>query len=111
METLIEITVEVGGHRKEREKEIKRACMVEWAFRDDDFYYVSVDGTKRTLLQASALGALYGGDDKQDIVERIERAVWRANCGMCHVEVSARHMNSRGLFESAMADDGELVAV
>ena len=118
METLCEITIEIGGYRKDREKEIKQACIIEWAFREDDFCYVPVNrwrgarhGSRKMLLQASALGTAYGNEDKQDIIERLERAVWRANGGMCHVEVTARRMNGNGLFESATADEEDLIAV
>ncbi len=111
METRCEITVEIGGHKKTREKEIKRVCMVEWAFRDDDFFHVLAGRSRKKLLQASALGVLYGDDDAQDVIARIERAIWRANDGMCHVQATARCLNGCGLFEGTDADNSELVAV
>ena len=86
METIYEITVEVGGYMKSREKEIKKACMVEWGFREDDFEYAPATCGRKRLLQASALGSVYDGEDIGEIVARIERAVWRANGGMCHVQ-------------------------
>ena len=86
-ERLVEMTVEVGGHQRTRENEIKRVCMVEWAFRNEDFFHRLADDGQHQLLEASALGTLYGGEDADDIIQRIERAVWRANSGMCHVDV------------------------
>ena len=87
MERLCEVTVEIGGHRKVREKEIIKACMVEWSFREDDFFHRPSDDGRHQILEASALGTLYADDDEQEIIGRLERAVWRVNGGMCHVEV------------------------
>lgn len=89
MESLCEITIEIGGYRKDKEKAIIKACIVEWAFREEDFFKKPSDDKRKKLLEASALGTLYDGEDANDIVQRLERAVWRANCGMCHVEVHA----------------------
>ena len=111
METLCDITIEIGGYRKQQEREIKRVCMVEWAFRTDDFCHIPVKGSRKMMLQASAMGTLYGGEGMQDIVERLERSVWRANGGMCHVKVTARCVNSRGVFDPVEEEDKDLVAV
>ena len=105
-EQLVEITVEVGGHKQTCENEIKRVCMVEWAFRTEDFFHRTSDDRKHQLLEASALGTLYGGEDADDIIQRIERAVWRANGGMCHVEVRA--VNYRHPSECKSLIDPEL---
>ena len=93
MERLCEITIEIGGYTKDKEKKIIKACMVEWAFREDDFFKNSSDDKRNNLLEASALGTLYDGEDTNDIVQRLERAVWRSNCGMCHVEIHAACMD------------------
>jgi hypothetical protein len=91
MERVFELTIEIGGYRKDREKEIIKACMVEWGFREDDFEHVRANCGRRKLLQASGLGALFDNEQMDEIVARIERAVWRANDGsICHVEV--KHM-------------------
>jgi hypothetical protein len=86
MERKYEIEMEVGGHRKEREGKIIRSCMVEWGFGKDDFDHVRSNCGRRKLLRAAALSHVSEGERIEDIVERIERAVWRANGGMCHVE-------------------------
>jgi hypothetical protein len=93
-ERLIELTVEIGGHKPACEEEIKRVCMVEWAFRNEDFFHKLADDREHQLLEASALGSLYSGDDVNEIVHRIERAVWRANGEMCHVEVRAMSLSN-----------------
>lgn len=90
MERLCELTVTVGGYNKPREKCIIAACMVEWCFRKYDFGFVKPECGRRHLLQASAMGTLYEFEQASGIIERIERAIWRANCGMCHVQVEAR---------------------
>lgn len=91
MERVFELTVEVGGYRKDREKDIIKACMVEWGFRQDDFQRVPANYGRKKILQASGIGALFDNEQIEEIVTRIERAVWRANADtMCHVEV--KHM-------------------
>ena len=101
-EALVEITVEIGGHKQARENEIKRVCMVEWAFRDDDFFHRPSDDGKRQLLEASALGTIYRGEDVADIVQRLERAIWRANGSMCHVEVRTVNLTTPPEWKSAI---------
>jgi hypothetical protein len=91
MERIFEVTVEIGGHRKDCEKQIIAACMVEWGFREDEFEHVPANYGRKKLLQGSGLGAISDNEQIDEIVARIERAVWRANGGsICHVEV--RHM-------------------
>lgn len=92
MERMFDISIEVGGHRKEREKAIIAACKVEWGFRDDDFGHVRANGRGKWLLQASALCTISDGEMIEDIVARIEHAVWRENGGMCHVQCDAEFM-------------------
>lgn len=87
METLCEVTIEIGGYKQEREERIRKACIVEWAFRETDFFECPTDDGRKQMLQASALGTLYGGEIAAEVVERLERAVWRANENMCHVAV------------------------
>ena len=96
METTYEITVEIGGYVKSQEREIRKACMVEWGFRDDDFEYVPATCGRKRLLQASALSSVYDGEDVEDTVSRIEHAVWRANGGMCHVQCHVLKMREVG---------------
>ena len=96
-ERIFELTVEIGGYRKDREKTIIAACMVEWGFRDDEFERVSANYGRKKLLQASGLGAISDNEQIEEIVARIERAVWRANADtMCHVEVKHMFMKKMG---------------
>lgn len=103
---LFEITVQIGGHRQEREESIVKACMVEWAFREEDFLRCpSEDGTTQ-LIQVSALGMVLAGEDVQEIVGRLERAVWRANGRMCHVNVETMALDKApSPFSSADEDE------
>lgn len=96
MEKVFEITLEVGGHVRDREKEIKKACMVEWNFRENDFEHVPGTHGRKRLLQASALGSVYSEDEIGEVVARIERAVWRVNGSMCHVECRVSKMREFG---------------
>ena len=96
MESLCEVTIEVGGYRKEVESEIIRACMVEWNFRTDDFFHRPSDDGRHQILEASALGTLYQDEDEQELIDRIERAVWRVNGKMCHVEAHTMRVNRAG---------------
>jgi len=97
MEKVIEITMEISGYNKERESEIMRVCMVEWSFREEDFSPSRGNRVQKRMLRAAALGTLYDGEDMANIVGRIERAVWRANCGMCHVAVGTREVEVHAL--------------
>jgi hypothetical protein len=90
MERLCELTVTIGNYNKLREKSIIAACMVEWCFKKYDFGFVKPECGRRRLLQASSMGSLYEFEQASGIIERIERGVWRANGGICHVEVLAR---------------------
>jgi hypothetical protein len=103
-ERLVEMTVEIGGHQQVRENELKRVCMVEWAFRNEDFFHRTADDGKHQLLEASALGTLYSDDDVDDIVQRIERAVWRANGGMCHVAVRVVNLSNPSEWKYAIEE-------
>jgi hypothetical protein len=100
MERLCELTVTIGGYNKPREKQIKAACMVEWSFREDDFCFIKPESGRRCLLQASSLGTLFECEDTGGIIARLERAIWRANNGLCHVEAQAREVNRTFAHES-----------
>ena len=89
MDRKYDLTVQIGGYKKEREAAIRRACKVEWPFRDYDFAFVPAACGDNLLLEASALGAVYDGENIDAIVATIERAVWQANGGMCHDDVQA----------------------
>lgn len=97
MEILCEMTVEIGGYKKSAEKEIIRMCMVEWSFREEDFYHRPSDDGRHELLEASALGTLYADYEEKDVTKRIEHAVWRVNGSMCHVQVHAVRLNRHSL--------------
>lgn len=107
-ERLVELTVEIGGHQQTRENEIERVCMVEWAFRNDDFYHRPAGDGKHQLLEASALGTLYGGEELDDVIQRIERAIWRANGGMCHVEVRAMDLSNPPEWNAAIESEPQV---
>jgi hypothetical protein len=66
--------------------------MVEWGFREDEFDHVPGNYGRKRLLQASGLGSVYGEEEIAEVVARIERAVWRANGNMCHVECNILKM-------------------
>lgn len=87
-----DLSVQIGGYRKDREAAIKRVCQAEWPFRDDDFAFMPAPCGDNLLLEASALGVVYDGEDIGAIVTAIERAVWQANGGMCHVECRASEL-------------------
>lgn len=106
MERMLEITLEVGGYDRKREEDIKRACMVEWNFREEDFIPGHDAPRRMRVLRACALGTLYDGEDPVETVMRIERAVWRANRGMCHVAVGTREITSRA-FDRQLPSDEE----
>jgi hypothetical protein len=95
MEKAFELTVEIGGHDKNREKEVIKACMVEWNFREEDFSRHTAPDGKSVILEASAVGIIYEDEDKDEFAQRLSRAVWRANGGvLCHVEVRAMGLKS-----------------
>lgn len=108
MERLCELTVTIGGYNKPREKSIIRACMVEWCFRKDDFGFVKPECGRRRLLQASSMGTLYEFEEASGIIERMERAIWRANGALCHVEVEAREYSRNLEPVIIQEDDAEL---
>ena len=59
------------------------------------------------ILEASALGTLYADYEEQDVIARMERAVWRVNGGMCHVEVRAMRLDKPGVWQTPV-DEEEL---
>ena len=94
-ENAFEITIEIGGHDKTKEKEIIRACMVEWNFREDSFSHRTAPDGKSDILEAAAVGILYEDEDRHEFGQRLSRAVWRANGGvLCHVEVTGISLQS-----------------
>ena len=101
---MCDLTVTVGGYNKPREKCIIAACMVEWCFRKTDFGFVKPDCGRRRMLQASSMGTLYEFEQASGIIERMERAIWRANGGICHVQVEAREY-SRNLEPVILQED------
>lgn len=110
MERLCELTVTIGGYNKPREKQIVAACMVEWSFREDDFTFIRPESGRRQLLKASSMGTLYENEDARWIVERLERAIWRANGTLCHVETHAKEINRNFAYETAQMgeEDAEI---
>jgi len=104
MERLCELTVTIGNYNKLRMKSIISACMVEWCFKKYDFGFMKPAYGRRRLLHASSMGTLYDLEDASWIIKRIEQAVWRANGGMCHVEVEAREY-SRNLEPVIIQED------
>ncbi len=104
MERLCELTVTISNYNVPRIKSIIAACMVEWSFKKYDFGFVKPAYGRRRLLQASAMGTLYEFEDASWIIKRIEQAVWRANGGMCHVEVEAKEY-SRNLEPVIIQED------
>lgn len=104
MEALYEVTVEIGGHHRDREQEMIRGCMVEWGFRKSDFERVPGTGRSACLVTASALSSVSEGEEIVEIIGRIERAVWRANGGICHVDVTARCVRPSQRQDQVLAD-------
>ena len=97
MERLCKITLEISGYRQDQEKEIIKACMVEWNFGEDDFFHQPDNDGLHMILGASAIGCLYADYDEKDIIGRLERAVWRINGSVCHVKVRAMRLNKSGV--------------
>ena len=105
MERRIEIVLEIGSYSRRREADIKKACMVEWNFREDDFVRSRGSYGQNKLLRAEALGTISEGEDKNEIVKRIEQAVWRANGAMCHVAVGTRELDPYPFGAGNMSDE------
>ena len=103
-ERLLEVTIEVGGHLKAQETEIRRVCMVEWNFREDDFFCRPSDDETHILLEASALGTVFADEDVDELIQRMERSVWQANGHLCHVEVSVAEMHGASKRQPSIED-------
>ena len=78
------MTVTLTKAGPDRFDKIKAAASEEWDFED----WNEFDGT----LTASADGNLCAGETDQEFVERLARAVWKANGDPCEVEVQATYL-------------------
>ncbi len=75
------MTVMINGANPARIRGITAAANREWAFEDWD--------TRDDFLMASADDQLCGGQTEEDFVQRMAKAIWRANGGPCRIEVTA----------------------
>lgn len=75
------MTVMINGAAPARIRAITVAANREWAFGDWD--------TRGDFLMASADDQLCDGQTEEDFVQRLAKAVWRANGGPCRIEITA----------------------
>lgn len=86
-----EMGVTITGFNKSRLQKIKKACLAEWSFDEDEF---SVDPKKVRTLTGKGIGSLCGGEDEEEFTDRLAKSVWKANGKYCGVEVQAVFLES-----------------
>lgn len=90
------ISVEVHSPDLNRLFDIETAAQKEWPFKEWDW----LETLK--LLSVYAEGSLCCGENKEEFVNRLTKAIWKANGGYCQVLVSATCL------EDIPTDDYEL---
>jgi ubiquinone/menaquinone biosynthesis C-methylase UbiE len=91
-ERLYELSIEIAGYDRQKEKEIKRVCSVEWPFMEGDFVRLKVPGSRYRVMQSAALGTLFEVEDIDEVIKRLERVIWHVNGELCHVECKAKQI-------------------
>jgi len=76
------MSVEVHSPDPNRLPDIETAAQKEWPFKEWDW----LETLK--LLSSFAEGSLCGGENKAEFVNRLIKAIWKANGGYCQVLVS-----------------------
>ena len=89
MESIWKLEMEITGFNAVKEKEIIRACTVEWVFGEEDFDSGRSIPDGPLVLWATGTGTLYDGESKDELIERLILAIVRANGGSCFVKVEA----------------------
>ena len=79
------MSVTITGALPDRFDPIMAAASAEWGF--DDWY------NQKGVLAASGDAQLFGGETDQQFVERLTKAIWRANGCPCRVEVTATYLD------------------
>ena len=88
MSRLYEMTVEIRGYDKQKQKPIMDACCEVWGFEAEEFHYTPVT----QALIASAQSYLCGGESEREFADRLTKAIWEANDAYCRVEVSTTYL-------------------
>ncbi len=89
-----EMCVEITGIDAARRGQVIAACCGEWSFSKEDFNNGPPSEGDGRSLTAFADGALCGGETEERFVDRLARAVWKANAGHCQVTVRATYMEA-----------------
>jgi len=79
--------IRVTGFNKDNKNQIQEAAEEEWGGLGDDWY--CHDNANGVQMSSGADGNLCGGEGKEEFSDRIVNAIWEANDGFCHVEISA----------------------
>jgi hypothetical protein len=83
-----EMGVTITGFNKSKLQKIKKACLAEWDFEEDELS-VQVDEKKKRTLTGKGVGFLCGGEVEEEFSDRLAKAIWKANGRYCGVEVQA----------------------
>ena len=91
MSRLYEMTVEISGSDRRKQKLIIDACCENWSFEEEVFHYAPIT----SALIASAQNYLCGGETEREFADRLTKAIWKANDAYCRVEVSATYLEDQ----------------
>jgi hypothetical protein len=91
--------VEIHSPDLNRLPGIETAAQKEWPFKEWDW----LETLK--LLSSYAEGSLCGGENKKEFVDRITKAIWKANGGYCKVLVSTTCLEDIPTDDYELAED------
>lgn len=91
MSRLYGIDIAISKFNKEKIDEIEEAAGEEWSGLNDDW---SNPNTLKTpdpepSLSSYSEGYFCSGEDEEEFINRITKAVWKANGGFCIISISA----------------------
>ncbi len=97
-----EMTVKIRGAAPDRVEVIKKAAESEWAF---DVWYPLDHPDDARNFAADGSGNLCSGEREEEFVERLSRAIWKANGAYCEVEVQVLCLDCLP-YETHILDEG-----
>lgn len=84
------MTLIVCGYVSEKVEAIRDEVNGEWEF--DSWDKIKRSGEQSQLL-GSGVGQLCGGETEQEFVDRMAKAIWRANGAFCEIEIQTVHLD------------------
>jgi hypothetical protein len=99
-----DMLVEITEFNPYRQKQVKEACCKEWTFDLEELSFKR-GANRARILTGKAMGTLCGGESEDEFVDRLAKAIWKANKGYCEIEVHSLYLESLPYDDHCRDDD------